>query len=262
MTLDRQQFKDIGPMWNSRTSEYTTDHSRPLIGIRIRKGSARSDLIVPNLSCTLGPLHLLIIMPAISIKTNTELESPAIINGRGDVPLIQQLVAIQPELIFTSAIRLPSRLDDNLMPLSSRDSRKARERFNLLRTDAALFDAGVELVANQPDHAGGHVIIAAGVAEVGDELGDVVRLGWGELPVLLETEGEAVETGVAALVDVVLDYFRVVASRVAGVVDLRHLQGCGALVDDVSHFLYSAAVFLIGRAPARGCSRVAEDLGG
>lgn len=109
------------------------------------------------------------------------------------------------------------------MPLSSRDSCKARESFSLLCTDATLFDVGIELIANQPDHTGGYVIIAAGIAEVGDKLGDVVRLGWGKLLVFLEIEREAVEAGVAALVDVVLNYFWVVASCIAGVVDLGYL---------------------------------------
>jgi len=179
-------------------------------------------------------------MPAISIKPNTELESPSIINSSRNVTLIENLLPIKPKLILTRPIRLPRSLNLNLMPSPSTNSRQVRERLRLLRTDTTLLDARVELVADEPDHAGRHVIVAAGVAEVGDELRDVVRLGWRELPVVLQSEGEAVEATVAAFVNVVLDDFRVVPAAVTGIVDLGHLQRCWALVYHVRHLLHSA----------------------
>lgn len=53
-----------------------------------------------------------------------------------------------------------------------------------------------------------------------------------------------------------------VASAVAGVVDLRHFERRGAFVEDVGHLLHGSGVLRVGRVPAAEGSGVAELLRG
>lgn len=124
-------------------------------------------------------------MPSIRIQPNPELERAVVIHRRRDIMLIQHLDPIKPHLIESRAIRLPTRLDNHLVPHARGNRGKVTKRLGLLRADAPLLDARVELVSDQPHHARGHVVVAARVGEIRDELRDVVRLRWGELPVLL-----------------------------------------------------------------------------
>ena len=199
-------------------------------------------------------------MPPIRIQAHAELKIPIILNRCIDVILLQDLGAVEPQFVVSGPVRLPAGLDLDLVPDPRGDGGKVREGLDVLSADGALLDAGVELVAKEPHHARRHEVVAARVGEVGDELRDVVGLGRGELPIVLQAEGKAVEARVAALVDVVLDHFGMIAAAIAGVVDLGHFESGRAFVNDIGHLLHGSRVLCIDGVPAAEGSGVAELL--
>ncbi|RDW89969.1 uncharacterized protein DSM5745_01744 [Aspergillus mulundensis] len=200
-------------------------------------------------------------MPRIRIQTSAELKRPIVRNRRGDIINLEDLRPIQPNLKVPRVSRLPIHLQDNLMPLARAHGAQVGKGPRGLVADCPRLHARVQLVPLQPDHGGRHPVLAAAIGEVGDELREVVGLG-GELPVLLQAEGEAVEACVAAFVDVVLHDFGVVSAAVAAVIGLDGFDGGGTLVDDVGDLFDLAVVFLVDGVPARGGAGVAEDLAG
>lgn len=120
----------------------------------------------------------------------------------------------------------------------------------------------LQLVAADPHHGAGHVVVAAVVAAsaMRDELRNVVALT-DKLPLVRHAEHEAVEALVAAVVAVVVVDFGVVATAVVGVVRLRHLERCAGLVLYVGHLVYGALVLAADIVPAVEGAGVVEEAG-
>lgn len=158
-------------------------------------------------------------MPAIGIQSDAELKRAVVIDGGSHIQLLQDLVPVEPDLVESRAVALPPRLDDHLVP----DAGAHRGQV-LVRGDGARAiglavlpadDARGQLVAQEPEHGRGHVVVAATVRArpLGFELRDVVGLR-GELPAFGKAEHETVETLVATLVALVTAELGVVAAAV------------------------------------------------
>lgn len=181
---------------------------------------------------------MFIIVPSVGIQTNAELKHAVVVEGRLTVVLLQDLVAIKPDFVEASVVTLPRSLDDNLVPLASTDLGQLGERLDVTAavwySVLAADDTGHQLIAFEPKHGRRHPVIAtaASTRAVGNELGQVVRLGL-KFPLLRQAESKTVEKLVATLVALVVIDLRVVAASVAGCIGLRHFEGISALVGDV-----------------------------
>lgn len=237
------------------------------VRVDIVKGGANGDLIVPDLAEALAAGHVAIVVPAVSIQTDTELEDAVIIDGGGNVVLLVDLDTVEPDLEVTGVVGLPVDLEDDSVPHSSTDCGKVGAGDDVAAAVGlavvAVDVAAVELVVLDPEHAGGHPVVAtaAGTGAVGDELGNVVRLRL-ELPVLRETESKAVELLLAADVTAVVVYLGVVAVLVAGSVGLGHLESRVALEDDVGDLGDGSLVLVADKVPAVEVAIIVEASGG
>lgn len=203
-------------------------------------------------------------MPGVGVEADAELEGTSVADVGRDIKGLGDLLAVVPHLEVAGAVAAPADLELDAVPLAGRDGLEVAEGADLLlarRADLAVLDPRRELVAVDPDQRRRHVrLLAPEVREVRDELRQVVALRRRELPVLLQSEGEPVEPRVPLLVHVVLDRLRVVPSRPARVVDLRHLERRAALVHDVGDLLHRALVLARVGVPAGHGARVVEDL--
>lgn len=182
------------------------------------------------------------------------------IDGSRNIELLEDLDTIEPQLEIPCIVGLPIGLYDNLVKLASTDGSDLGKRRGLLGTYSTVPDPSIQLVSLEPDHGTGHPVVAAGVAEVGDELSDVVALGTAKVPIFLEAELEAIEVHVAFTIDVVFADVGVISARVVGVIYLTAFDGGRAFVEYVAHLLDRALMFLVDVAPALGSALVAEDL--
>lgn len=238
----------------------------PLIWVGILELRTNTNLVEPDLSERLvSSISLRVVVPAVGVQADTELEGPSIGDSGSQVVVLGDLLPIVPHLVEAGRVAAPARLDDDLMPHSGCHGLEAPEIGGLLVLRGAhvpVLDARADLVALDEDHGGGHRVLAAvQVREVGDELGQVVRLRV-ELPVLLQPEREAVEPRVALLVRVVVEHLRVEAPAPVRVPSLRHLEGRCALVRDVRDVLDGALVLRVDLVPAALLAGVGEGLGG
>lgn len=183
-------------------------------------------------------------MPTVCIQAHSELEVSPTSHRRLVPDMVHDLDAIKPDLKKSPGIFLPVRLDHHLMPHTSRHGSDLRERISMLlagRAHIFIFHARVHLIANNPDRAARHAILATirQVREISNELCQIVALRWLELPVLRRTEGEAVEASVAFLVRVILVRLGVVTAGVSrrdvGLRELEHGGVGGIFVVDVAY---------------------------
>lgn len=181
-------------------------------------------------------------MPAVGIEADTELEDTVVIESGGNVVLLVHLGAVEPDLEVAGAIRCPLHLEDDLVPLAWGDGAEVGASDDVAAAVGlvvvAVDVASVQLAVLGPDHGGGHPVIAATASAraVGDKLGKVVGLAR-SLPRVGEAEREAVEELIATLIALVVVDLGVVAVVVRGAkVSLGHLEGGGALVDDIGDF--------------------------
>src|SRR5215217_7745691 len=173
--------------------------SLPLRGVGVGEGRAHANLVEPDAPRPLAALHVPVVVPAIGIQPDTELEVAVVRYRRVQVVLLQHLRPVEPQLEEARPVRGPLRLNHNLVPLPRCHRGQIAERHRLLIADGALLHPREELVARNPHHGRRHVVVTARVGEVRDELRDVVRLRL-ELPVRLQPEREAVEARVPSAV--------------------------------------------------------------
>lgn len=227
-----------------------------LIRVDIVDRGTDRDLIVPDLTEALAALELVaLVVPAVGVEADAELELVVTTNSGGHVGLVEDLLAIEPELDPARVVVGPVSLDNDLVPLAGLELADVVEGRDVavavVAAVDAVDDARVEVVAIDPDHGAGHPVVAAVVAAraVRDELRQVVALA-GEIPRVRQTDHEAVRARVAALVTVVVVYLRVVAVVVVWVKRLSDLDGRVALVDNIGDLVHGALVLLADVVPA------------
>lgn len=195
-------------------------------------------------------------MPAVGIEADAKLEEAVVIKSVGDVVLLVHLDVVEPDLEVAGAIGCPLHLEDDFVPLAWIDGAQVGTSDDVAAAVGlavvAVDIASVQLAVLRPDHGGGHPVIAAtaSAGAVGNELGKVVGLA-GSLPRVGEAEREAVEELIATLVALVVVDLGVVAVVIRGSkVGLGHLEGRGALVDDVGNFRDGALSFVANEIKA------------
>lgn len=150
------------------------------VGVDIGKGGADRNLIVPDLAEALAASHVAIVVPAVGIQTDAELVDVVVVNGGGDAVLLVDLDAVEPDLEVTGVVGRPLDLEDDPVPLSSTDGGKVGASDDVAAAVGlavvAIDISAVELVVLDPDHGGGHPVVATttGTRAVGNELGNVV----------------------------------------------------------------------------------------
>lgn len=245
-----------------------TNHLLILIRVDIGKGSANGNLVVPDLAEAIANQRVALVVPAVGIQADVELEDAVVVDGGGDVVLLVDLGAVEPDLEVAGAVRLPVDLEDDLVPHSRANRRKVGPGDDAAAAVGlavvAVDITAVQLVALDPDHGGRHpvVVVTASTGAVGNELGEVVQLRALKVPRVGQTEHEAVEERVAARVAAVVDDLGVVAAGVARGEGLGHLDGSGALVDNVGDLRDSSLVLEALAVPAIELARVVKGLGG
>lgn len=207
-------------------------------------------------------------MPAVGIEADAELEEAVVVESGGDVVLLVHLDVVEPDLEVAGAVGCPLDLEDDLVPLARVDGAQVGAGDDVAAAVGlavvAVDVASVQLAVLGPDHGGGHPVIAAtaSAGAVGNELGKVVGLA-GSLPRVGEAEREAVEELIATLVALVVVDLGVVAVVVRGAqVGLGHLEGRGALVDDVGNFRDGALSFVANKVEAVEVTVVVKGAGG
>lgn len=253
---------------NSHKKFFTVSGLGDVIGVDIGKGSANGNLIVPDLAEALATSHLVIIVPAVGIETDTELEEAVVVEGGGDAVLLVHLDAVEPDLEVAGAIGCPLNLEDDLVPLAWGDGTEVGASDDVAAAVGlavvAVDVASVQLAVLGPDHGGGHPVIAATASTraVGNELGKVVGLGR-RLPRIGQAEHEAVEEFITTLVALVVVDLGVVAVMVRGAkVVLGHLESRGALVDNIGNFRDSSLSLCANEVPAVEVAIVVKGAGG
>lgn len=278
-TCRDQIFKDIqiSPIFKLSTVEarictsfasaiYITHHSL-LSRIDILELSTHSNLVVPNLAESLITVHVTIIVPAVRIQTNTELENTVVVDRRRSIQPLDNLVSIKPNLEEARVVTSPLDLQDDPVPLSSTDLAKVSQSVNgstaVRLAVVSGDDSREELVPLNPNHGTGHPVVSAASRSrtIGNELGNVVGLRL-EVPCVGEAERETVKGRVAALVAVVVVDLGVVAVMVVGVVGLGHLERRAALVGDIGDLVDCSLVLLADVVPAAEGAGVVEGSGG
>lgn len=202
-----------------------------------------------DLARALATFHGVVVMPAVGIDTDVVVKWSSIIDHCRNIVFVDDFVAIKPKCVRT-VMGLPVGLNGDPMPLSRRHSSDIPESPSTLTADRSVLHASIELVPEDPNHASWHPVIAPSVCEVGDELAQVIRLRWGELPVILQAESKSVGTLATELVDCSLGLFRVETAGPVGIIDLGHLESGITLVDDIGDLPDAALVFYCLPSPA------------
>lgn len=235
--------------------------------VDIAKLGSNGNLIVPNLPERLVARHIPIIIPRIGIQPHAELINLIVIDRRRDIEPFKNLLAIEPDLVEARILTLPTSLDHHAVPDTSLDRGKVVKLLNVSATIRLAVvptdNSRRELVALNPEHGGGHPVIAATAStrSLSNELRKIESLT-SKLPALTQTERKAVEALVTALVAIVNVDFGVVASGVGSVVGLGHLEGGGLGVGGVGHLLDDAVVFFADVIPAIQVAVVVEEARG
>lgn len=207
-----------------------------------------------------------IVVPAVCIQSNTELEYAVIINSGRSAESLHNLLSVKPNFEKARVVTGPFDLHNHLVPLSSTDLAKVSQSIDISTAVrlaiVSSYDSREQLVSLNPHHGRGHIVVTPAICSwtVGNELGNVVGLVL-EVPCIRETEGKAIEGRVTTLVAVVVVDLGVVAVVVVGVVGLGHLESRATLVNNVGDLIDGSLVLFANIVPAVEGARVVKCSG-
>lgn len=130
----------------------------PLIRVGVLELRTNSDLVEPDLAEVLGAgVAGGVVVPGVGVEADAELEGAGVADGGGEVVLLEDLGAVEPELVEAGAVAAPARLHHDPVPRPRRHRRDLVEVLRLLRGGRAhvpVLDARAELVALWVANAG------------------------------------------------------------------------------------------------------------